>query len=108
MARFPCPYLQAEVELTEERERHIAEHHPDLLPAHRQCIIDTVGDPDQVRRSPRMASARMFTRQWDEVKGGKHVVVVIVGEAGPEGRYWIITAYIAREPAAGEVEWTKR
>ena len=32
MSRFPCPYLKGNVELTEERERHIAERHPDLLP----------------------------------------------------------------------------
>jgi hypothetical protein len=25
MTRFPCPYLRGEVELTDERERHIAE-----------------------------------------------------------------------------------
>jgi len=25
MSRFPCPYLKGEVELTEERERHVAE-----------------------------------------------------------------------------------
>ena len=27
MAKFPCPYLNCEVELTEEREKHILEHH---------------------------------------------------------------------------------
>ena len=35
MASFPCPYLGGDVELTDERERHIAERHPDLLPEHR-------------------------------------------------------------------------
>ena len=42
MTRFPCPYLKAEVELTDEREQHIAERHPDLLPEHRQRIADTL------------------------------------------------------------------
>jgi hypothetical protein len=46
MICFPCPYLQSEVELTEERERHIVERHPDLLPEHRVCIADTLADPD--------------------------------------------------------------
>jgi hypothetical protein len=32
MAQLPCPFLSGEVELTGERERHIAERHPDLLP----------------------------------------------------------------------------
>ena len=50
MSRFPCPYLKSEVELTEERECHIAERHPDLLPEHRERVAETLGDPDQVRR----------------------------------------------------------
>jgi hypothetical protein len=32
MQTFPCPYLKSEVELTDEREAHIAHTHPDLLP----------------------------------------------------------------------------
>lgn len=32
MRTFPCPYLRGEVELTDEREAHIARTHPDLLP----------------------------------------------------------------------------
>jgi hypothetical protein len=42
MSWFPCPYLSAEVELTEERERHIAERHPDLLPEHRDHLRETL------------------------------------------------------------------
>ena len=41
MPRFACPYLGDPVEMTEERERHIAEKHPDLLPEHKQRIINT-------------------------------------------------------------------
>jgi hypothetical protein len=35
MTRFPCPYLGGDVELSDARERHIEEHHPDLLPDHK-------------------------------------------------------------------------
>jgi hypothetical protein len=49
--RFVCPYLQAEVELTEEREHHIAERHPDLLPDQRSKLTEVLADPDIVRRS---------------------------------------------------------
>jgi hypothetical protein len=31
MMRYPYPYLKGEVELTDEREHHIAERHPYLL-----------------------------------------------------------------------------
>ena len=46
MAQIPCPYLHGEVELTEEREAHIAANHPDLLPRHKQRIIIALADPD--------------------------------------------------------------
>jgi hypothetical protein len=107
MATFECPYLNAQVELSDEREQHIAERHPDLLPAYRQCIATTLDDPDQVRASSRFAGARLFTRWFDTVRGGKHVVVVVVSDAMTTGRHWIITAYIARRLAKGAAEWKR-
>jgi hypothetical protein len=107
MTRFACPYLKEEVELTEERERHIGERHPDLLPEHRHRIAETLSDPDQVRRSARFAGAKLFSRWYNDLRGGKHVVVVVVSEPDPRGRHWIITAYIARRLAEGGVEWRR-
>jgi hypothetical protein len=107
MAFFPCPYLQGEVELTEERERHIAERHPDLPPEHRERIAETLADPDQVRRSARFGNARMFSRWFDAIRGGKHVVVVVVSDSAPPRRHWIVTAYLARKLAEGEPEWKR-
>ena len=54
MATFACPYLGSEVQLTEEREKHIAENHPDLLPEHRDKIAGT-----------RFADARVFSKWYD-------------------------------------------
>jgi hypothetical protein len=107
MAGFLCSYLGGEVELTEERERHIAEHHPDLLPEHKQRIIETISKPDQVRRSARFGNARLFSRWFSDLRGGKHVVVVVVTDPGPASRSWIITAYLARKLAEGETEWKR-
>jgi hypothetical protein len=107
MSRFPCPYLKGEVELTEERERHIAERHPDLLPEYRERVAETLIDPHQVRRSGRFGSARLFSRWYLALRQGKHVVVVVVSESEPRERHWIITAYIARKLATGEVEWKR-
>lgn len=107
MTRFPCPYLQGEVELTDERAQHIAERHPDLLPEHQERIADTLADPDQVRRSARFGNARLFVRWFAAVRGGKHVVVVVVSNTAPAGRHWIITAYLARKLAEGEPEWKR-
>jgi hypothetical protein len=80
MSRHPCPYLKGEVELTDEREHHIAERHPDLLPEHRDRIADTLAEPDQVRSSARFGSAKLFSRWYYDVRRGKHVVVVVVSE----------------------------
>ena len=108
MAYFPCAYLDDEVELTEEREYHITKRHPDLLPDHRQCIADTLADPDQVRRSSRVSNTRLFSRWFDLLRGGKYVVVVVASDSPPSSRNWIITAYIARKLATGgDIEWER-
>jgi hypothetical protein len=107
LSTFPCPYLNGDVELTAERERHITETHPDLLPTHYPKIGETLKDPDQVRRSGRYGNARMFSRWYDGRRGGKYVVVVTVSDAGPAGRHWIITAYFARRLTSGVTEWLR-
>ena len=107
MQTFPCPYLKGEVELTDEREAHIAHTHPDLLPEYLAQIGQTLADPDQVRRSTRMSAARLFYRWFEDVRRGKYVVVVVVSQAAPTERHWIITAYMTRRLANGEVEWHK-
>jgi hypothetical protein len=107
VALIACPFLKGDVELTEERERHIAEQHPDLLPEHRDYILKTLADPDQVRESVRFANARMLSRWFEDLRGGKHVVVVVVSDAAPAGRHWVITAYITRRISEGGVLWQR-
>lgn len=96
------------MELTEGRERHIAENHPDLLPEHRERIADPLADPDEIRRSAGFTAVHLFARWYDDLRGGKHVVAVVVTEAAAAGRHWIVTAYLARKLAAGEVKWKRR
>ena len=107
MKIFDCPYLKSQVELTDERERHIAEYHPDLLPQHIDNIGETLSDPDSIRRSRRFANARLFTKWFDNVKGGKYIVVVVVADYNEKNRYWVVTSYIARKLSEGETEWTR-
>lgn len=107
MERFPCPYLRGEVELSKRRERHIALRHPELLPEYKELIVETVGGPDQVRLSMRSRNARLFSRWYPQLRGGKHVVVVVNTEPGAKERHWIVTAYIARKLAGGEIKWKK-
>ena len=54
------------------------------------------------------AEARLgseVSRWFDNIKGGKHVVVVVVSEHS--GRHWVVTAYLARRLAEGVVEWKR-
>jgi len=106
MKRYPCPYFTSNVELTEERARHIAERHPDLLPAYAERIAQVLAEPDLVRRSSRFGSARLFSRSFPSLSGS-HVVVVVVSEAEPSPRHWVITAYKARRLSGGEIEWER-
>lgn len=105
MRRLPCPYLGGEVELSSERERHIADHHPDLLPERMAHLEETLASPNEVRRSKRFGNAQLFSRWYADARTGKHVIVVVVSDTGPPPRHWVITAYRARKLAEGEVEW---
>ena len=81
--------------------------HPDLLTEFHPQVNQTLANPDQVRRSVRMSAARIFYRWFDDVRKGKNVVVVVVSEAAPDERNWIITAYVTRRLMNGELEWQK-
>jgi hypothetical protein len=106
MARyFACPYLGGDVELTDEREAHIAELHTELLPGRLNAIAETLLEPDSVRRAARSVNTRLFTRWYDDLVGGKFAVVVVISDATPR-RNWIITAYVTRR-LRGEMEWER-
>jgi hypothetical protein len=104
---LPCPYLSADVELTEERQQHIQDNHPDLLPEHIGKIADTRLDPDQILCSSRFSQAQSFVRWFESVRGGKYIVAVVVGDGGRDDRHWIVTAYIARKLSGGVLEWQR-
>jgi hypothetical protein len=106
--RLPCPYLDGDVEWTDERARHIAERHPELLPAHRTRVEKTVTDPDEVRTDTDYPGTRLFIRWYGDLLDGKNVVVAVVSDEPPTVRHWIVTAFVARRPPRGDVEWKRR
>src|SRR5690242_19766496 len=57
VTQFFSPYLNGTVELTAEREQHITQNHPDLLPKHRDGFRETLLDPDEIRSSLQLSSA---------------------------------------------------
>ena len=83
--RLACPYLGEDVEWTEERQRHIAARHPELLPAHLDKVALTIADPDEVRRDREYPSTRLLFRWFDDLMGGKNVVVVTASAPPPKG-----------------------
>ena len=60
MKKFDCPYLNDVVELTDEREFHIAKRHPDLLPKYKNQLEMTLKYPDEVRRSERFSIVKLL------------------------------------------------
>lgn len=105
--RFLCPYLDGEVELTEERESHIADRHPDLLPTYYERIAETLADPDEVRCDVRFENTILFSRYYDRGRRGRYVVVAVVTDSFPEVRNWIVTAYISKTITQGEIIWQR-
>ncbi len=98
MTLLSCPYLGGTVELTDERRQHILVKHPDLLPEHFDHLAKTVADPDQVRRDNRFPATRLLARWFDDLKGGKFLIVAVVSDPPPdEERHWIVIAYVARK-----------
>lgn len=105
MKLFLCPYLQGEVILTDEREQHIIERHPDFLPQYKQCIAETLLKPLHVRCSHRANNALLFSRWFDDIRQGNYVVVSVIKDNAPRIHPWIITAYLSKRLPKGDIVW---
>ena len=76
------------------------------MPRYKALVAQTLAEPDRVRRSQRASGTQLFSRWYPEINGGKNVVVVVMSEEAA-GRRWVMTAYLARRLAGGDVEWTR-
>jgi len=108
MIYYQCPYLSNIVELSDERRKHIQKNHPDLLPKYEDRIQAILSNPDQVRVSERSKNAHLFSKWFDNIQGGKYIVVVVVSDAWPVNRHWIVTSYMTGRLSGGEIEWKKK
>lgn len=106
-ATFFCPYLDADVDLTDEREGHIIFRHHDLLPNHLNLIHQTLREPDAVHRSPSSRDTLLFSRWYDELRGSKFMLVVVNSHSINGIRHWIVTAHILRKRVPGEALWRR-
>lgn len=103
MELFQCPYLDMEVELSDNKERHIITRHADLFPHHLAYIVGTLGSPDVVLRKTPDDNTTLFFR-WYYGLCNKYMAVVVVME--PD-RKWVITAYPAHRLHRGEILWQR-
>jgi hypothetical protein len=51
--------------------------------------------------------AHLFSKWFDDLRGGKYVVVAVVDDSKQESHPWIITAYITRKLKEGKIEWPR-
>ena len=103
---LPCPYLDKEVDLTDERIAHIEENHPGLIDNF-ALIRDTLSNPDLVTRRSRSSNVRLISRWFPNLLNGKWVIVVVVTHETPKLRHWIVTAHLSTKTPRGEVEWQR-
>jgi hypothetical protein len=105
---LPCPYLGRDVELTDERERHIRHTHGNLLPGRRSDLAATLADPDEVRVRTWRPGELIFVRAVHE----SELVVVVTIEGEPVNdadppRAFVATAYVSENPPASAVVWVR-
>ena len=105
MAEYhPCPYFDGNVvEITDERYRHVVANHDDFALGYWEKAGETIQDPDLVIRRKRDNGAVMLYRWYDDLD--KNVVVVVRSDLN--GRNWLVTAYMTRKSAQGELLWAK-
>jgi hypothetical protein len=95
--RFPCPRLNAHIELTDERREHIVATHVDgqnVLERLRQ----TFEIPDVVMKD-RVSGEFLLARVFDFPGRPRHIVGIVLRDepAGvAEARMWVVTAFTAR------------
>ncbi|MEO7995496.1 MAG: hypothetical protein ABI743_13950 [bacterium] len=82
------------VELTDERQRHIAFRHPDFYSRFEHSIGEALSDPDLVTSYSRDPQVVLILRWYPDIYGGKYVLVAVTRHPA---RNWITTAYLLDE-----------
>ena len=103
METFQCPYLGGLVELTDEREQHIASRHTILLPGRMDYIAHALYDPDVVILKINTDNNLVFGRWFLELD--KYTLVAVIRDVNR--RCWIVTAHVARRLPKGETLWRR-
>jgi hypothetical protein len=90
------------VRLTENRQKHIEEDHPEVKEAQEQ-IEETLQNPEEVRFSKSDGSVELFYKFFKmTVVGGKYLCVAVKNLVVD---FFIITAYFTDKKKTGETKW---
>ena len=103
---FHCPYLNAEVELTDEREQYVRSKHSDLLTTGFGVVQGVLADPDMVQPDQQFPRTLIFSRWYDDDVLRRHAVVAVVTDEGT-ARHWIVTGFTARRVPERDVIWRR-
>ncbi len=91
------------IEMTDERWDHVCEQHPELKSRIKK-VVATLQDPDIVKASRSDRSVRLYCKYFDNLYGGKYILVVVKSNK----RHFLITAYITDYIKAGGELWRRR
>ncbi|MGL5083223.1 MAG: hypothetical protein ACRC8A_17205 [Microcoleaceae cyanobacterium] len=105
MTEIYSGYLNAPVVLTEAAIEHIQDEHKNTYPLFRQEIVETVSNPDTVRRSAKDGISVLFEKWFDTALNGRFYIVATIRR--DSNSYRIKTAFPSKKPAKGEVLWRK-
>ena len=89
-----------QVELTEERWRHIITQHPQVG-LYRERFGEVLAAPTYVKRSRRDEDVLLYYREYTDLVGGNYLLVVVrIGQ-----RSFILTSYLTDRVRRGEMLW---
>ena len=97
MKTFACPYLGGEVELSTSGRATSLKRTRSYSRVYVDQISDTLRDPDQVREADASRIHGCFEIGYGEYSKENIWLWMVVSEAPPKSRDWVVTAYITRQ-----------
>lgn len=91
-----------EIELTEERWKHIVKEHPEIEGLSEQ-IGNVLNSPDYIKRSLRDENVWLYYKYEEMLYNGKYLLVVV--KRGQ--RAFVVTCYVTDKIKQGDTIWQK-
>ncbi len=90
--------FKRKVRVTEERERHFKEDHPEMS-GQEEKIVNCLADPDQVRISRTDSSVELFYKLFNDTPVGKKYLCAVIKNRGDD--LFLVTAYFTDKVKEG-------